>query len=188
MYRHWGSVQAVRPIGGVKVQLYSFLTTTLEGSEWSASLPGRSLPPGKTRYPLYRSWVSPRAGMDRCEKSLPHRDSIPDRPARSQSLYRLSYRAHLYLSGSAMFRKLLIGWKKTNSLHNVRTLTLNTEHRNAVCSNTTFCNSKHSELNHRKKTFELNKPVILYNNINSQLDETIIILLIIWIRSACFGR
>ena len=26
-------------------------------------------------------------------KSRPHRDSIPDRPARSQSLYRLSYRA-----------------------------------------------------------------------------------------------
>jgi len=27
-------------------------------------------------------------------KSRPHRDSISDRPARSQSLYRLSYRAH----------------------------------------------------------------------------------------------
>ena len=27
-------------------------------------------------------------------KSRPHRDSIPDRPARSQSLYRLSYPAH----------------------------------------------------------------------------------------------
>jgi len=27
-------------------------------------------------------------------KSRPHRDSIPDRPARSQSLYWLSYRAH----------------------------------------------------------------------------------------------
>jgi len=27
-------------------------------------------------------------------KSRPHGDSIPDRPARSQSLYRLSYRAH----------------------------------------------------------------------------------------------
>ena len=27
-------------------------------------------------------------------KFRPHRDSIPDRPARSQSLYRLSYPAH----------------------------------------------------------------------------------------------
>ena len=32
------------------------------------------------------------------EKSRPHRDSIPDRPARSQSLYRLSYRAHHVMS------------------------------------------------------------------------------------------
>jgi len=29
-------------------------------------------------------------------KSRPHRDSIPDRPARSQSLYRLSYPAHIF--------------------------------------------------------------------------------------------
>jgi len=28
-------------------------------------------------------------------KSRPHRDSIPDRPARIQSLYRLSYPAHM---------------------------------------------------------------------------------------------
>jgi len=30
-------------------------------------------------------------------KSRPHRDSIPGRPARSQSLYRLSYPAHHYV-------------------------------------------------------------------------------------------
>jgi hypothetical protein len=40
-------------------------------------------------------WVGPRAGLDVCEKSRLHRYSIPDRPARSQSLYRLSCRAHL---------------------------------------------------------------------------------------------
>jgi len=43
-------------------------------------------------------WVGPRAGLDRCGKSRPHRDSTPrpspDRPARSQSLYRLRYPAH----------------------------------------------------------------------------------------------
>ena len=39
---------------GVKVQLYSSKTSALEGSEWSAARPGRTLPPGKTRYPLYR--------------------------------------------------------------------------------------------------------------------------------------
>jgi len=31
-------------------------------------------------------------------KSRPHRDSIPDRPARSQSLYRLSYPAHNFFT------------------------------------------------------------------------------------------
>jgi len=30
-------------------------------------------------------------------KSRPHRDSITDRPAHSQSLYRLSYSAHIYI-------------------------------------------------------------------------------------------
>ena len=28
-------------------------------------------------------WVGPRGGLDRCGKSRPHRDSIPDRPTRS---------------------------------------------------------------------------------------------------------
>ena len=41
-------------------------------------------------------WVGPRAGLDRCGKSRPPPTGIrsPDRPARSQSLYRLSYRVH----------------------------------------------------------------------------------------------
>ena len=66
------------------------MTTALEGDEGSASRPGRFLHPGKTRYPLY--WVGPRAGLDRCGISRPHRNSIPDRPA--HSLYRLRYPAN----------------------------------------------------------------------------------------------
>jgi hypothetical protein len=34
-YWHWCSVQAVRPVGGVEVQLHSFSTTALEGGEGS---------------------------------------------------------------------------------------------------------------------------------------------------------
>jgi hypothetical protein len=52
--------------------------------------------PGKDPVPILQEagWV---AGPVWTEgKSRPHRDSIPDRPARSQSLYRLSYRAHNY--------------------------------------------------------------------------------------------
>jgi hypothetical protein len=56
LYKHRGSVQAVRFTRGVEVQLYSFLTTALEGVEWSASRPGRSLHPGKTRYALYMKY------------------------------------------------------------------------------------------------------------------------------------
>jgi len=52
------------------------MTTTLDGVEGSASRPGRSLPPRKTRYPLYRR-LGTRTGLDRCGKSRPHRDSIP---------------------------------------------------------------------------------------------------------------
>jgi hypothetical protein len=39
-------------------------------------------------------WVVPRAGLDRCGKSCPTRIRSPDRPVRSQSLYRLSYPVH----------------------------------------------------------------------------------------------
>jgi hypothetical protein len=41
-------------------------------------------------------WVVLRAGLDRCGKSrppLPTGNRFPDRPARSESLYRLSYPA-----------------------------------------------------------------------------------------------
>ena len=36
-------------------------------------------------------WVGPGAGLDGCGKSLPHLIRSPDRAARSESLYRLSY-------------------------------------------------------------------------------------------------
>jgi hypothetical protein len=56
-------------------------------------------------------WVGLRAGLDRCGKSRPpNRIRSPDRPACSQSLYRLSYPAHklplntAQYSGKAQFR------------------------------------------------------------------------------------
>jgi hypothetical protein len=63
---------------------YSFSTSALDGGEWSASRPGRALPRGKDpRYPLYRGWVGPRAGLDtedRGKTLCPCRGSNPDRP------------------------------------------------------------------------------------------------------------
>jgi hypothetical protein len=56
-----------------------------------------ALPPGKTRYPLYRRLGVPQGRSGRVRKiSPPIRISSPDRPARSESLYRLSYRAPLF--------------------------------------------------------------------------------------------
>ena len=50
------------------------------------------LPPGKRpETHCIGGWVVLRAGLDGCRKSLPHRDLIPDHPAHSESLYRLSY-------------------------------------------------------------------------------------------------
>jgi hypothetical protein len=40
-------------------------------------------------------WVSPRAGLDKCGKSCPTGIRFQDRPARSQSLYWVSYPARL---------------------------------------------------------------------------------------------
>ena len=50
--------------------------------------------PGKDPVPILQEngWAPGPVWMG--GKSRPHRDSIPDRPARSQSLYRLSYPAH----------------------------------------------------------------------------------------------
>ena len=54
-----------------------------------------ALPPGKTRYPLYRRLGGPqgRSGQVRKISSATGIRS-PDCPARSQSLYRLSYPTH----------------------------------------------------------------------------------------------
>ena len=47
------------------------MTTALEGGEGSASRPGRSLPPGKTRYPLYRRLVGPQGRSGQVRKISP---------------------------------------------------------------------------------------------------------------------
>jgi len=70
------------------------MTAALEGGEWSAAHPGRTLPPGKDPVPILREAGWAPGPVWKGGKSRPHWDSIPDRPARSQSLYRLSYRAH----------------------------------------------------------------------------------------------
>ena len=51
--------------------LYSSMTAALEGGEWSAARPGRTLPPGKARYPLYRRLGGPQGRSGREENHVP---------------------------------------------------------------------------------------------------------------------
>ena len=43
------------------------MTAALEGGEWSAARPGRTLPPGKNRYPFYRRLGGPQGRSGRVE-------------------------------------------------------------------------------------------------------------------------
>jgi len=71
------------------------MTAALEGGEWSAARPGRTLPPGKTRYPFYRRMGGPQVRSGQAENLVP--TGILSRIVQpvAQSLYRLSYRAHI---------------------------------------------------------------------------------------------
>jgi len=73
------------------------MTAALEGGELSAARLGRTLPPGKTPVTILQEagWAPEPVWTD--GKSRPHRDSIPDRPPRSQSLYQLSFPAYMYV-------------------------------------------------------------------------------------------
>jgi hypothetical protein len=80
--------------GEVKVQLHSFLTSALNGVEWSTPRPGRFTAGGE-------SWVGPRAVVDALEKrSLAppgNRNSIP-RPSSPQPIPILSELSELQLN------------------------------------------------------------------------------------------
>jgi hypothetical protein len=66
---------ARRGCRGIAVLFHDHGTRRGEGS---ALHPGRSLPPGKTRYPLYRRLGGPQGRSGQVRKiSPPHRDSIP---------------------------------------------------------------------------------------------------------------
>ena len=47
------------------------MTAALEGGEWSAARPNRTLHPGKTRYPFYRRLGGPQGRFGRAEILVP---------------------------------------------------------------------------------------------------------------------
>jgi len=71
------------------------MTAALEGGEWSAARPGRTLPPGKDPVPILQEVGWAQGPVWTGAENLAHRYSIPGPPSPySQSLYRLIYRAH----------------------------------------------------------------------------------------------
>ena len=60
-----------------------------------SSTPRSHFTPGKDPVPILQGVEWAPGPVWTGGKYRPHRDSIPDRPAHSQSLYRLTYRAHL---------------------------------------------------------------------------------------------
>ena len=69
-----------------------------------SSTPRPHFTPGKDQVPILQEagWAPGQVWTG--GNSRPHRDSIPDRPACSQSLYRLSYRAHTSVSTWTILR------------------------------------------------------------------------------------
>ena len=78
---------------------------------WGVSVTPRPLfTPGKTLYPLYRRLGRPQGQSGQVRKiSPPTGIQSPDRPARSQSLYRIRYPAHIY-AGSPLNFNLRNKW------------------------------------------------------------------------------
>ena len=76
------------------------MTVALEGGDWSVA------PPGKDPVPILQEagWAPGLVWTG--GKSRPHRDAMPDRPARIHSLYRLSYPAHTHISTQKHFQHL----------------------------------------------------------------------------------
>ena len=56
---------------GVAQRVGTSMTVALEGGEWSTARPSRSLPLGKTRYPLYRKLGGPQGRSWRAENLVP---------------------------------------------------------------------------------------------------------------------
>jgi hypothetical protein len=94
LYRSYGKVH---PCTGRTAQRESrgialpFLDHGTRRGEGSVSRHGRSLPRERPGTHCTEVCVGPRAGLDRCGKSLPHQDLILGPSSRGQSLYRLSY-------------------------------------------------------------------------------------------------
>ena len=83
------------------------MTAALEGGEWSAARPGRTLPWEEPVPILQEAGWAP-GPVWTGGKSRPHRDSIPDRPARSSVAIPTELPTHINSSLNTVNRLVLI--------------------------------------------------------------------------------
>jgi len=93
-----------------------------------SSTPRPHFTPGKDPIPILQEdgWTPGPVWTD--GKTRPHRDSIPDRPARSQSLYRLSYRPTYRYITAAQTSETLPELPSTTSRTQTKKIVLSSEH------------------------------------------------------------
>jgi hypothetical protein len=103
----WSRCTPWMALGDRRYSSYSILTSALEEGEWSASRPGRALPPRKgppVRTLQKTGWAPEPVYASRLQKKTTAcRVSNPRRPVRSRSLYLLSYPAHERCYGQCYF-------------------------------------------------------------------------------------
>ena len=110
---------------GSRGKVLLFLTLALDGGGWLIPRPGRFTPGKETRYPLYRRLGGPQFRSGRVRKISPPTGILsPDRPARSESLYRLRYlclrlsldRMYNFWNLNAVVRNVSKCWNKLESV------------------------------------------------------------------------
>ena len=84
------------------------MITALEGGEGSASRPGRSLPLGKTRYPLYRRLGGPQGRYGQVRKISPTPGFDPRNVQPVASRYASSISVTLFSGGKSLEISTLI--------------------------------------------------------------------------------
>jgi hypothetical protein len=129
-------------------------------------------------------WVGSRAGLDRCGKSRPTGIQSPERPARSESLYRLSYPG---LPKSGVTYSDQCGWRVCTNINRHLTFPLyNTKYgrcKNLVrmAVNWKFRNREYKNLRHKvvKKEREI------WKHEESKRDRDMARKIWVWISCAC---
>jgi hypothetical protein len=85
------------------------MTLALDGGGWSPSRPGRLYPRERPGTHHTEGWVASRAGLDRCGKSRPHRESITQTP-RYLKIHWWLCNFHYVILSRKYFGKTIFWW------------------------------------------------------------------------------